>query len=151
MLKRYVQIIALCLILAATSALAQTQGGANSTEKAVRELLNLTGAGKLGVQIAQQLVGSFKKSMPNVPAAFWDEFLKDIDTEGMTKLVIPIYAKHFTVDEINGMIAFYKTPLGQKLTHELPSITQESMAAGQQWGSELGRRVADRLKAKGYN
>jgi len=151
MIKRHIAIFALCLIWTAGSALAQTQSGAGSSEKAVRELLNLTGAGKLGVQIAQQLLGSFKKTMPNVPPAFWDEFMKEVDTEAMIRLIVPIYAKHFTVDEINGMIAFYRTPLGQKLTRELPSITQESMAAGQQWGAELGRRVAERLKAKGYN
>jgi hypothetical protein len=43
--------------------------------------------------------------------------------------------------ELRELIRFYETPLGQKMIAELPALTRESMAAGQ----ELGRRLAERL------
>lgn len=150
MFRRSRLLIAICLITLAAFRSAEAQTSAGESEKAVRELLDLTGAGSLGVQIVQQLVANFQKAMPNVPATFWNEFMKEVDPTAMVNLVVPIYMKHFTRDEINGMIAFYKTPLGRKLVHELPAISQESMAAGQRWGGQLGQRIAERLKAKGY-
>ena len=34
----------------------------------------------------------------------------------------PIYARHFTLDEINQLIAFYKSPVGIKAMKELPAV-----------------------------
>ncbi|HEX3502451.1 MAG TPA: DUF2059 domain-containing protein [Xanthobacteraceae bacterium] len=48
-----------------------------------------------------------------------------------------IYASNFTADELRDVIAFYRTPTGQKFLARQPTIAQQSMAAGQ----ELGRAV----------
>lgn len=39
----------------------------------------------------------------------------------------PIYAKHFTAGELRQLIAFYRSPLGQKSMRETPLILAESM------------------------
>jgi hypothetical protein len=36
-----------------------------------------------------------------------------------------IYARHFTVQELQDLIGFYHTPTGQKALHELPQVTAE--------------------------
>jgi uncharacterized protein len=38
----------------------------------------------------------------------------------------PIYARHFTVDEMHQLIAFYKSPVGAKALRELPQVMGSS-------------------------
>ncbi len=54
----------------------------------------------------------------------------------MSEKVIPIYDRHLSHEEIRGLIQFYETPLGRRLVKVLPQIMQESMAAGEEWGTE---------------
>lgn len=116
----------------------------------IRELLELTGSSKLGIQVMSQMIGSFQNIYPDVPQEFWEEFMKEIKEDDLTNLMIPIYEKYYTNEEIKGLIAFYETPLGQKTVKVLPQLTQDSMTAGQQWGAELGERVVQKLQEKGY-
>ena len=45
-----------------------------ATSKSILELMTLTGAGNLGVQVLQSLLPSLKASAPDVPPEFWDDF-----------------------------------------------------------------------------
>ena len=38
----------------------------------------------------------------------------------MADIIVPIYDKHFTESDIDGLIAFYRTPVGKKFIKELP-------------------------------
>lgn len=48
-----------------------------------------------------------------------------------------VYMESFTEAELDGILAFYATPVGQKMTSELPVIMEKSMQIGQQWGMKL--------------
>ncbi len=65
-------------------------------------------------------------------------------------MIIPIYDKYFTDDDIHQLLAFYSTPVGKKLVENLPVITQESMNIGMQWGKQIAEKVLEKLKQKGY-
>jgi uncharacterized protein len=69
--------------------------------------------------------------------------------------IVVIYARNFTPEEMRQMTAFYRTPVGQKLLEKLPTVTQESMRAGQAWGQRIGAEVQNRmieeLRKKGHN
>lgn len=115
-------------------------------EKDIRRLLEMTGAGELGIQVLEQLLAQFQQSMPEVPASFWVEFKKDANANALVDLVVPIYDRHFSQKEIQDVIRFYQTPSGRKLISKMPVITQESIQVGQKWGEQLGRRVIQRLQ-----
>lgn len=116
----------------------------------IKKLIAMTGSADVGVQVLDQMVGSFKQGLPNVPAKFWDEFRKEVGPDDLTNLIIPIYDKYFTHDDIKGLISFYNTPLGKKFTKNLPQVTAESMSVGQAWGQQLGMKVAKKLSEEGY-
>jgi len=107
-----------------------------------------------------QVIGNLKKKYSNIPQATWDDFAR-IGTEEFKKSlpefeepVIAILDKNFTDDEIKQLIAFYKTPLGQKVLTQMPVVMQQSEQLGQTWGAQVGARVAERIRAaakqKGY-
>ena len=66
-----------------------------------------------------------------------------------------IYARNFTVDEMQQVISFYRTPIDQKLLDKLPVIFQESVAAGNKFGqavaTELRNRLIEELRKRGHN
>jgi hypothetical protein len=121
---------------------------ATKTEN-IRKLLELTGSGKIGVQVAQNMIVSFKKVYPSVPDEFWEGFKKELNSEVLVEMVIPIYDKYYTETEIKELTDFYATPIGRKVITVTPLISQESMQAGQKWGKELGEKLYKDLNDKG--
>jgi hypothetical protein len=73
----------------------------------------------------------------------------------LTDRIVVIYATNFTVAEMKDIIAFYRGSTGQKFLEKGPMIAQQSMAAGQRLGAEIGRelqsRMIEELKKKGHN
>ena len=45
-----------------------------------------------------------------------------------------LYAQNFSLDELQKLAAFYKTPAGQKYISIAPSIAVQAMQFGRQWG-----------------
>jgi hypothetical protein len=116
----------------------------------IRRMMDLSGAGKLGVQVMNQMISAFKQSMPGVPDKFWKDFMAEVDPNELVEMAIPSYDKYFTHDDIKELIKFYESPVGKKLTSVQPQIMQECMTAGQEWGRKLGEKVAKKLQEQGY-
>ncbi|MDP2654040.1 MAG: DUF2059 domain-containing protein [Candidatus Omnitrophota bacterium] len=116
----------------------------------IRKLMNLTGGGDLGRQIMTQMIESFKANAPDVPAEFWDEFLKEADANALIELNVPIYDKYLSHEEVKGLIGFYESPVGKKFIEVLPKIAEDSYMAGEKWGYDLGMKIRQKLIEKGY-
>jgi len=141
------------LLLSSFSIYAQSTSGAapeSQKIKNIRKIMELTGSGRLGVQVIQNMVGSFRTTYPNVDPTFWDDFLKEVKPEDLVNMVVPVYDRNFTDAEIDGMLAFYSSPVGQKVLSKLPVVLQESMQVGQTWGQELSKKIMQKLQQKGY-
>lgn len=129
-----------------------TNGFSQSVSKTddIKRLLEITGSGKLGVQVGQTMISSFKKSYPNVPEEFWNSFLKELNSDVLINMIIPIYDKYYSESEIKELTEFYQSALGKKVIATMPQIMQESMQAGQNWGRAIGEKVYTNLKEKGF-
>ena len=70
------------------------------------------------------------------------------------ELIYPIYDRYFTVEDLEAMLEFYRTDLGQKVLAVMPIISREAMLVGRQFGEALApkieRRIVDRLQREGY-
>jgi hypothetical protein len=60
--------------------------------------------------------------------AFATSYEKRFDADQVTEELVSIYDKHFTEDEIKGLLQFYGSPLGQKVAMEMPKIGRETQA-----------------------
>lgn len=139
----------LLLLLCLAPALRAQSTPAATKEASIRKLLILIDArGTFKTAIDTQL-SALKKTVTQIPAKFWDEVLKEIDSDKFVELLIPVYDKHFSSDEIEGLIAFYETPLGKKLISSLPQILAEAAAIGDKYGQEIATRVIQRMQAEG--
>ena len=64
--------------------------------------------------------------------------------DDMITEIVPLYARHFTVDEIHQMAAFYATPVGTKMMAVMPQVMNEAMQLSQK---VIMPRVAKQLEA----
>jgi hypothetical protein len=69
-----------------------------------------------------------------------EEFTKDV-MGSLIDLLVPIYKKHFSEQDLKDAIQMYKTPIGKKISEKTPIIAQETMQASMQWGMELSQKM----------
>jgi hypothetical protein len=63
----------------------------------------------------------------------------------MTDAVATVYASNFSAEELQAMIAFYKTPVGQKMLDKLPVVTQQTLSVGSKFGQSVGQDLRSRM------
>lgn len=141
MTKNVISSILFSLLLISTSAFAEP-----ASKQSVQQLMRNTGAGNMGIQIMNQMLPSLKRMVPDAPEKFWTDFMAEVNADDMVNMVIPIYQKYLTEEDIRAMNKFYSSPTGRKLIRVQPSIMHESMMLGQQWGRGIAQKVLTRYK-----
>jgi uncharacterized protein len=142
----------LLLLCSMPALMAQTSPAANAAatkDENIHKLLTLTDARGTFKRALETQISSMRANVPQVPPKFWDEVLKEVDADKFVELLVPVYDKHFSNEELEGMIAFYETPLGKKLVAKLPQIMAESAAAGDKYGQEIANKVIKRMQEEG--
>lgn len=119
-------------------------------EADLRRLLEVVNAGGVAMQTRDEMEKSIKPLVSNaLPAGeyreklvglFFEKFRSKRDPQQLIDLIIPIYDKYYSDQEIKELIQIYGTPLGHKLIAVTPKIMAESQEAGGKWGRELGRQ-----------
>jgi hypothetical protein len=69
-----------------------------------------------------------------------EEFTKDV-MGSLIDLLVTVYKKHFSEQDLKDAIEMYKTPIGKKISEKTPIIAQETMQASMQWGMELSQKM----------
>ena len=137
------------LIVLLFSVLTLTAAFSQSKEDDIIRLMQMTGSADVGIQVMQSMIVQFRQILPEVPEDYWNQFMDRVNPDEMISMIVPIYDKHFSHDDIKDIITFYETPTGKKLIQKLPFITQESMSAGQAWGQRLGLEIQQQLVEDG--
>jgi hypothetical protein len=75
-------------------------------------------------------------------------FQKNFDQQRALQQIAAIYDKHFTDDEIKGLLDFYSSPLGQKFAAESPQISKEIQAVQVSAASSATRESLLTLKSQ---
>jgi uncharacterized protein len=75
----------------------------------------------------QQMEAQLPKMTEVLSSVFTDPgLMADMENE-----MIALYSRHFTVDELKQIAAYYRTPVGMKSMQLMPQVMAESMAIGQ--------------------
>jgi uncharacterized protein len=97
----------------------------------------------------------FKNAVPDATAAqlakvdaVVDEAMRDLPVDEIFDAMIPIYQNHLTSADLDAVVAFYRSPAGQKLLKEQPAMMAESMQAGQDIMLKKLPGILDRLKTR---
>jgi hypothetical protein len=123
----------------------------------VKEVLRLSHALENATKAMQQGMAKQKRLLP-LPTAAQDDFermfFEKVNGQAVIDIAVPIYVETFTSEELDEIIAFYKTPLGQKLLEKTPQLTMSVMNQcgdlGRKVGAEVGTEISRKLKAGDY-
>ena len=125
-------------------------------EADIRSLMELVGARDLVQDGANTAIEqSREKLLATVPNneqgqafvnAFAAGYEKKFDVDQVTDQLVAVYDKHYTDDEIKGLLQFYGSPLGQKVAAEMPKINREIQAAVRVAGSKAAREALAEIK-----
>jgi hypothetical protein len=89
-----------------------------------------------------------KKASPELSDDYWEEFMAEINPENFTRIVIPVYQKHFSEEEIQTILEFYNSPEGMKFIRLSPVLISESQIAFENWCVEMSGRIYARHRSK---
>jgi uncharacterized protein len=140
--------------LSAPSAQSQAAPGAPAPqkidpekEKAIRHLMEITGAAKDGDNMTMLLSSQVKNVVSrSLTGDRLQKFVDDFNTKltakspanEVTSAEVAIYAQNFSIEDLNGMIQFYESPVGQHVMKALPEVLHQT----QQQGATIERTAA---------
>jgi uncharacterized protein len=153
------------LILTAVACVLAASAAADNLTPAKRadieKLMRITGPPDVTKQMSnffiRQMSQTIKASRPDLPAKTYqilgEEINRVIEAQmtvkgGFLDMVIPIYARHFSHEDIKGLLKFYQTELGKKTIKTWPLILQESMAMAQDWSKSLGPLIKNKVNQR---
>jgi hypothetical protein len=156
---KIVRLVSTCTCILAMGIGIATAGEVSKEKRAeIERLLETTGALAMGQQVSSFFIAhmaqAIKKQNPNVPQHVIDALPEEVNAvvrEGLPffkEMLVPLYDKHFSLDELRGLNAFYATPVGRKAISVMPALLQESMALGSQWGQAMEPRINQRIRAR---
>jgi hypothetical protein len=96
----------------------------------------------------QARLAEMERRLPAASAAIRTLFQDPTLTDEILEAMVPVYARHYTVEEIRQLSAFYKTPIGHKSLVVMPQLMAESMAVSNQ---VLGPRLHKMMQSVGKN
>jgi uncharacterized protein len=110
-------------------------------DAAIRHLMDITETSKMGENIASYITSRVHDGagraipadqFPKFMDTFSQKFTAGIPPTAVNDAIVAIYAKHFSLDDIQALTKFYESPVGQRLVKEMPDVNQQMGVAGQQ-------------------
>lgn len=124
----------------------------------IRSLLELIGARDMIQDAANNSTEQYRQKLisltPNNDKAqdavnsYLAVFQKKYDVDAMADQLVAIYDKHYTDDEIKGMLQFFGSPLGQKVAAEMPKISKEVQLAVRNTSGQAAREAWQEFHAE---
>jgi uncharacterized protein len=122
-----------------------------------REIINVKGASKLYDPVIAEVVDRATGVLAQTNPALSRD-LNEVATKLKSDLaprvaeiineVAKMYASRFTEAELKDVLAFYKSPVGQKIIVQEPAILDQSVSFAEQWASKFSEEVLTMIRAE---
>lgn len=99
---------------------AEAEGLTAEKKELITRLIEANGARESMNQTFAQIIDS-------VPADAKAKYQKMFKVDEIISRLLPVYARHYTTQELKEIIIFYKSPVGQKHIQTTPDVMKETM------------------------
>lgn len=130
------------------------QINAQTVDRKIEKLLELDGTISNIEKIITQTIEYQKQNNFGVSDNYWEALEKKISKKSLEELkqiVIPIYSKNYTENQIDNLIIFYSSETGKLIIEKQPIIMEELNLPLMQWSQNLGAYVIEEIENKGKN
>ncbi|MFP4320607.1 MAG: DUF2059 domain-containing protein [Phormidium sp.] len=107
-------------------------------ETLIRELIEATNEQNM---IAESVRPALEEN-PQIPQEVVDEYLRRLEAE-YVDLVTPIYAEHYTMEELQAMLTFYQSDVGQSIAARSEDVAQDTFERVSSWGERNMREIME--------
>jgi hypothetical protein len=124
----------------------------------IRSLLELIGARDMIQEAAATSTEQYRQKLislaPNDDKAqesvnsYLAVFQKQFDADALADQLVAVYDKHYSDEEIKGMLQFFGSPLGQKVAAEMPKISKEVQLATRNISGQAARTAWQEFHAQ---
>lgn len=148
-MRHFAVILVAIVVTTFTPTLSSAQSSTDDAAKvaAAQNLIKASNAVDAMVAAMRANLPVQRQAMPQVPEEFWTRFetriVKEAPALGDSMAVL--YARMFSLREIQELTAFYASPLGRRFIENQPLLVAEGSAIGQRWGARLGEQIAKEL------
>jgi len=105
------------------------------------------------MEIAEQMIhekvpeatAEQKKKIQQMLEEVMHEALGPAAIQEMLEATVPVYQRHLTKADLEAMMAFYSSSIGQKILHEQPAMVQESMEASAGIQQRIARSMFQKI------
>ena len=162
MAKRFAWSIRAGMVAAAFAVIAmplgtQAQEPSRNALLLAREIINVKGAAKMYdpviVEVVDRTTGTLMQTNPMLFKEL-DEVAERLRKEYAPRVsellaeVARLYAARFTEAELKDVLAFYKSPVGQKIILQEPAILDQSVKFSESWAAKFSEEVLARIRAE---
>jgi uncharacterized protein len=117
---------------------------------AIRHLMEITNTSKMGDNITNGITSQIQSVMGRaIPSdrlqkfmeTFSEKFSEAAPASAVNDNTAAIYARHFSIEDIQGLTKFYESPLGQRVVKSLPQAQEEAYSSGQQMDQQAAMKI----------
>lgn len=110
-------------------------------DAAIRHLMEVTDSSRIGENITAYITNQVQQGMsralpadqlPKFMTSFSQKFAANLPPAAVNDAIVAIYARHFSFEDIQGLVKFYESPVGQRVVKEMPQVNQQMREVGQQ-------------------
>ncbi len=125
-------------------------------EAAIRHLMDLTQTSKMGDGLTAYVTNQVRQALsqaiaPERLARLMEGFSQKLATaappSAVTDASIPIYARAFSMEDVQALIQFYESPAGQRVVKALPQVARESQELGVQMEQKGAMNVLQEMSS----
>jgi uncharacterized protein len=104
--------------------------------------------------VFDQLTMQLKTMHADINDSVWLEVKSEVfvpEVDELQKLMVPLYKKYYTHDDVKAIIQFYESPAGKKMAATVTDITMETMQVSQQWAMGAMQKIQNYLVDNGHS
>jgi len=122
-------------------------------EDDIKLLFKLNGSQESYNNTFQTMFNQFRKMDTEISESDWNSIQAEMEANSLTELsdmLLPIYKRHLSHNDIKELLDFYRSPIGKKLAEKTPLMDSESMTIGVEWGRLIGEKIHNKISNKGF-
>jgi len=101
---------------------------------------------KLNDEQRKAELANVERRMPAITAALQKDMNDPKLVDQLYNQVVPLYARHFTQEDVKALTAFYRSPTGKKSLEVMPVLMGESAQAAQKLVQDRAKRIVEQTK-----
>ncbi|HEV7670449.1 MAG TPA: DUF2059 domain-containing protein [Thermoanaerobaculia bacterium] len=89
-------------------------------ESLIRQVIAEAGTTLHAEENIARMIATLAQASPETPDLLWQRLRDNVAPRAIFDIVIALYDRHYSLEEIQGLLYFYRSPAGQEYLGELP-------------------------------